>query len=150
MASNLVDPFERQAAARSWPVHVARASRSTHRIKTVLDLRWRFELVVLWWYSICNAKNLAASACFCLSWCFSSCVPLLLEKRPMCHAPPSGLWNPVLDSSGVFRWLEEAIHARTGVEPRCWHEPEYEWRELARPQTPGTDTDGHHGQEEDW
>lgn len=32
----------------------------------------------------------------------------------------SGAWNPVLDNSGFFRKLEEVVHARTGVSPRCW------------------------------
>ncbi|PNH07122.1 hypothetical protein TSOC_006450 [Tetrabaena socialis] len=45
----------------------------------------------------------------------------------------SGLWNPLLDSTAFFRKMEALIHDSTGVEPRCWHEPEYEWRELERP-----------------
>jgi hypothetical protein len=39
----------------------------------------------------------------------------------------SGLWNEALDGSGFFRALEKVVHERTGVEPRCWHEPQYEW-----------------------
>lgn len=35
----------------------------------------------------------------------------------------SGLWNPLLDGSGFFRWLEQLVHEQTGTEPRCWHEP---------------------------
>ncbi len=58
------------------------------------------------------------------------------------HKPPfdgnycivSGLWNPVLDNSGFFRQLERACHTWTGVEPRCWHEPEHDWAELQRPE----------------
>ena len=45
----------------------------------------------------------------------------------------SGFWNPILDARGsessFFRRLERAIHARTGVEPRCWREPAYGWEE---------------------
>ncbi|GAX83189.1 hypothetical protein CEUSTIGMA_g10615.t1 [Chlamydomonas eustigma] len=37
----------------------------------------------------------------------------------------SGWWNGPLDDSGFFRGLENAVLASTGVEPRCWHEPEY-------------------------
>jgi ubiquitin-conjugating enzyme E2 variant len=48
----------------------------------------------------------------------------------------SGLWNGVLDRDGAddafFRVLERAIHARWGVEPRCWHEPGVGWEELQR------------------
>jgi hypothetical protein len=39
----------------------------------------------------------------------------------------SGMWNPILDGTGFFRWMEDAVLARTGVEPRCWHEPDYTW-----------------------
>lgn len=46
----------------------------------------------------------------------------------------SGIWNDPLDQngsdSGVFRRLERAVHAATGVEPRCWHEPSYEWESM--------------------
>ena len=45
----------------------------------------------------------------------------------------SGLWNPLLDSSLFFRNMEKLIHERTGVEPRCWHEPEHDWAEVERP-----------------
>ena len=38
------------------------------------------------------------------------------------YAIVSGLWNPLLDNSGIFPWLERAVHRRTGVEPRCWDE----------------------------
>ncbi|KAG1665443.1 hypothetical protein FOA52_005785 [Chlamydomonas sp. UWO 241] len=41
----------------------------------------------------------------------------------------SGLWNEALDGSGFYRGLEGAVKAVTGVEPRCWHEPEYEMYE---------------------
>ena len=41
----------------------------------------------------------------------------------------SGIWNHALDSSGFFRRLETFIAARTGIEPRCWHEPQYTWQE---------------------
>ena len=41
----------------------------------------------------------------------------------------SGIWNDPLDKSGFFRRLETWIAARTGVEPRCWHEPKYSWQE---------------------
>ncbi|GFR48763.1 hypothetical protein Agub_g10584 [Astrephomene gubernaculifera] len=58
------------------------------------------------------------------------------------HRPPftdnycivSGWWNPLLDGSGVFRRMEEAIRDLTGVEPRCWHELQEDWREIERPQ----------------
>eukprot|EP00877_Chromochloris_zofingiensis_P007580 jgi/Chrzof1/3075/Cz12g10230.t1_FADA[v5.2] len=45
----------------------------------------------------------------------------------------SGLWNPVLDNSGFFRWLEEVIAAGTGVEPRCWYPPQEGWEETVAP-----------------
>lgn len=45
----------------------------------------------------------------------------------------SGLWNPLLDNSRFFRSLEKAIHAVTGVEPRCWYPPEHGWEELQQP-----------------
>lgn len=45
----------------------------------------------------------------------------------------SGVWNPILDAGGspdgFFRRLERFVAARTGVEPRCWHEPDYSWQE---------------------
>lgn len=41
----------------------------------------------------------------------------------------SGVCNGVLDSSGFFVRLEHWIAARTGVEPRCWHEPVYNYQE---------------------
>ncbi|KIY96385.1 hypothetical protein MNEG_11576 [Monoraphidium neglectum] len=46
----------------------------------------------------------------------------------------SGWWNEPLDNSGVFRFLEKAIAARTGVEPRCWYPPQDDWEEQAQPQ----------------
>lgn len=45
----------------------------------------------------------------------------------------SGAWNPILDAGGdksFFRRLERLVHAKTGVEPRCWHEPDYSWQEV--------------------
>lgn len=46
----------------------------------------------------------------------------------------SGFWNPILDAegadSGAFRRLERLVHSATGVEPRCWNEPAYEWEVL--------------------
>jgi len=46
----------------------------------------------------------------------------------------SGVWNPLLDAGGdekksFFRNLENFVVAKTGVEPRCWHEPDYTWQE---------------------
>ncbi len=45
----------------------------------------------------------------------------------------SGWWNPILDAQGsdqgFFRWLERFFHGLTGVQPRCWHEPKYDWEE---------------------
>ena len=45
----------------------------------------------------------------------------------------SGLWNPILDQGGsdqgFFRRFERFVAARTGVEPRCWYEPQYEVEE---------------------
>lgn len=45
----------------------------------------------------------------------------------------SGFWNPVLDRAGrddgFFRQLERLVAATTGAEPRCWQEPQYEWKE---------------------
>ena len=45
----------------------------------------------------------------------------------------SGFWNPLLDQAGsddgFFRRLERLVHATTGAEPRCWHAPQYEWKE---------------------
>lgn len=55
------------------------------------------------------------------------------------YAIVSGLWNPLLDigacgedgearsGTGFFRTLEKVAFAVTGVEPRCWSEPNYEW-----------------------
>ena len=53
------------------------------------------------------------------------------------HRPPfegnycivSGWWNSSLDNSGFLRLLEETVKALTGIEPRCWHPPEYEIEE---------------------
>eukprot|EP00873_Tetraselmis_striata_P027914 jgi/Tetstr1/448178/TSEL_035469.t1 len=43
----------------------------------------------------------------------------------------SGFWNPILDRDGApdnfFRRLEVVVADATGVEPRCWHEPQYDW-----------------------
>ena len=43
----------------------------------------------------------------------------------------SGFWNPILDKNGAddgfFRRLERFVEGQTGVEPRCWSEPAYEW-----------------------
>ena len=46
----------------------------------------------------------------------------------------SGAWNPILDAGmeedkSFFRKLERFVHSKTGVEPRCWHEPDYTWQE---------------------
>ena len=44
----------------------------------------------------------------------------------------SGVWNPILDAGGdnsFFRRAERFVHKKTGVEPRCWHEPDYSWQE---------------------
>ena len=49
------------------------------------------------------------------------------------YAIVSGLWNKPLDGSGFFRGLEKVVASVTGVEPRCWHAPEYGWAEEARP-----------------
>lgn len=49
------------------------------------------------------------------------------------YAIVSGIWNKPLDESGFFRKLEQVVKAVTGVEPRCWHPPEYGWAEEARP-----------------
>ena len=55
------------------------------------------------------------------------------------YAIVSGMWNPLLDwgacgddgearsGKGFFRTLEKVALALTGVEPRCWSEPNYEW-----------------------
>jgi ubiquitin-conjugating enzyme E2 variant len=32
----------------------------------------------------------------------------------------SGYWNPILDGSGFFRALEQAVFKATGTAPRCW------------------------------
>lgn len=43
------------------------------------------------------------------------------------YAIVSGMWNPVLDAGGddaFFRRLERVVLALTGVEPRCWHDPD--------------------------
>jgi len=49
------------------------------------------------------------------------------------YAIVSGAWNGPLDRAGFFRSLEKAVASATGVEPRCWHAPEYGWAEEARP-----------------
>ncbi|GIL52588.1 hypothetical protein Vafri_8410 [Volvox africanus] len=46
----------------------------------------------------------------------------------------SGWWNPLLDSTGFFRGLEKVIHERMGIAPRCWEEPQEDWKELERPE----------------
>lgn len=33
-------------------------------------------------------------------------------------------------NNGAFRRLERLVHAVTGMEPRCWSEPSYEWEAL--------------------
>lgn len=42
----------------------------------------------------------------------------------------SGVWNEFLDDGGsdqgFFRQLERVVYSWTGVEPRCWSEPNYE------------------------
>lgn len=49
----------------------------------------------------------------------------------------SGWVNPWLDGAcpekSAWRRLELFILARTGVEPRCWYEPDYSWQEQERP-----------------
>jgi hypothetical protein len=30
----------------------------------------------------------------------------------------------------IVRRLERVVHDATGVEPRCWHEPLYEWESM--------------------
>ena len=43
------------------------------------------------------------------------------------YAIVSGVWNEVLDAGGddsFFRTVERAVASATGVEPRCWHDPE--------------------------
>lgn len=53
------------------------------------------------------------------------------------HKPPfegnycivSGMWNGLLDGSRVFNHMEKYIHERWGVEPRCWSEPNDDWKE---------------------
>lgn len=37
------------------------------------------------------------------------------------------------DDSKFFRKLEAFFQQTTGVEPRCWAEPELGWEELERP-----------------
>lgn len=34
----------------------------------------------------------------------------------------SGIWNPLLDQSEVFYWMERVIYLKTGVKPRSWDE----------------------------
>lgn len=41
----------------------------------------------------------------------------------------SGWWNGPLDNSGFLRKLEQLVLSMTGVEPRCWHDPEYDIEE---------------------
>lgn len=56
------------------------------------------------------------------------------------HLPPfeanysivSGWSNGPLDSINFYRGLEHLVKNMTGVEPRCWHEPDYEWKEQER------------------
>ncbi|KAJ9527122.1 hypothetical protein QJQ45_025170, partial [Haematococcus lacustris] len=56
------------------------------------------------------------------------------ESRIWCnYCIVSGLWNPLLDRSGFFPALERVVLAQTGVEPRSWHPPEHDWKELERP-----------------
>lgn len=38
------------------------------------------------------------------------------------YAIVSGMWNPLLDSSGIFPMLERVVYDATGVRPRCWNE----------------------------
>ena len=38
------------------------------------------------------------------------------------YAIVSGVWNPLLDSSGIFPMLERVVYDATGVRPRCWNE----------------------------
>eukprot|EP00798_Chlamydomonas_sp_ICE-L_P010508 gene10508-8475_t len=45
----------------------------------------------------------------------------------------SGMWNELLDSTLFFRQLETVVHSITGVEPRCWSEPDYGWEALEEP-----------------
>jgi ubiquitin-conjugating enzyme E2 variant len=45
----------------------------------------------------------------------------------------SGWWNPLLDSTGFFRWLEQRVLDATGVEPRCWYAPDHDWAEQVQP-----------------
>ncbi|WIA14548.1 hypothetical protein OEZ85_003065 [Tetradesmus obliquus] len=45
----------------------------------------------------------------------------------------SGWWNPLLDNTQFFRWLEHRVVDATGVEPRCWYAPDHEWAEQVQP-----------------
>ena len=31
--------------------------------------------------------------------------------------------NPLLDRSGIFRWMERIVYKLNGVEPNCWKDP---------------------------
>lgn len=43
----------------------------------------------------------------------------------------SGVCNSFLDESKIFYKTEKLIFRLTGVEPRCWSEPNDDWREIA-------------------
>ena len=44
----------------------------------------------------------------------------------------NGMWNKPLDEVNFFPRLEQVVLSLTGVEPRCWHEPDYEEIEAIR------------------
>lgn len=44
----------------------------------------------------------------------------------------SGACNALLDNSNIFYKTEKLIFRLTGVEPRCWSEPNDDWREVAQ------------------
>lgn len=39
---------------------------------------------------------------------------------------------------GAFRVLERVVHSLTGVQPRCWNEPSYDWEVLEPEGNPTT------------
>ena len=60
----------------------------------------------------------------------------LTDSLPQCAQMHSQLLIPTPSAAaqggsdrGFFRRLERLVAAATGVEPRCWYEPRYEWEE---------------------
>lgn len=90
------------------------------------------------------SSSLLACCCCCLALHLppQDAGVLIGRKQHGAHHKPnfegnysivSGWWNPLLDNTQFFRWLEHRVVDATGVEPRCWYAPDHEWAEQVQP-----------------